>query len=138
MNLDILSKKPARIPQASQADALGLEPRALPAAKFEGLYVHIPFCFHKCHYCDFYSITRQGEDRMNRFVDLLLVEAAMWAANEAGPTPVPKTIFFGGGTPSLLPPMLMRRLIEGLRQRFDLSHIDEWTCECNPATVRES
>jgi oxygen-independent coproporphyrinogen-3 oxidase len=102
------------------------------------LYVHIPFCFHKCHYCDFYSITRQGEDRMERFVDLLLKEAALWAEDQPGPTPIPKTIFFGGGTPSLLPPAMMRRLINGLHQRFDLSQVDEWTCECNPATVRES
>jgi len=102
------------------------------------LYVHIPFCFHKCHYCDFYSITRQGEDRMARFVDLQLREAEAWHTDRTGPTPSPRTIFFGGGTPSLLPPALMRRLIEGLRQRMDLDGVLEWTCECNPATVREA
>ena len=40
----------------------------LPRTDVPGLYVHIPFCFHKCHYCDFYSITRQTPDRMDRFV----------------------------------------------------------------------
>ena len=49
---------------------------ALPAGRVEGLYVHIPFCFHKCHYCDFYSITRQTPARMEAFVDLILREAA--------------------------------------------------------------
>jgi oxygen-independent coproporphyrinogen-3 oxidase len=44
-------------------------------------------------------------------------------------------VFFGGGTPSLLPAAPMRRLIEGLRQRFDFARLDEWTIECNPATV---
>jgi len=43
-----------------------------------GLYVHIPFCFHKCHYCDFYSITAQTPERMERFVELILREARMW------------------------------------------------------------
>src|SRR5207247_10153744 len=84
-----------------------------------GLYVHIPFCFHKCHYCDFYSITRQTPERMNRFVDLILAEAAMWSTAPA--TPKPRTIFFGGGTPSLLPLDEMRRLLTGLTARIDLS-----------------
>src|SRR5436305_1494780 len=51
---------------------------ALPSAPVEALYIHIPFCFHKCHYCDFYSITRQTPERMSRFVDLILRETDMW------------------------------------------------------------
>src|SRR5215213_342564 len=133
MNLEILSRKTAPIPQASQADAVRLDPGALPGAEVEGLYVHVPFCFHKCHYCDFYSITRQSAERMSRYVDLLLREARGWVA---GPAKIePKTVFFGGGTPSLLPLEEMRRLIEGLRGIFDLSRVNEWTIECNPATV---
>ena len=50
----------------------------------------------------------------------------------------PKTIFFGGGTPSLLPPAAMRQLLVGLADRFDLSDLDEFTIECNPATVDEA
>src|SRR6187397_2540062 len=57
-------------------------PSKLPAtADVPGLYVHVPFCFHKCHYCDFYSITRQTPDRMSRFVDLVLAEADQWASS---------------------------------------------------------
>ena len=112
-----------------------LSPEALPPADVEGLYVHVPFCFHKCHYCDFYSITRQTPERMNRFVDLMLREAALWAEASPGPTPRPRTVFFGGGTPSLLPPEQMRRLVEGLRRTYDFSRLEEWTIECNPATV---
>ena len=115
-----------------------ITPADLPEIIAPALYVHIPFCFHKCHYCDFYSITHQGEDRMERFVELMLAEAELWGESRAGPTPVPRTIFLGGGTPTLLPPKLMRLLIDGLRSRLDLSQVDEWTCECNPATVRES
>src|SRR3954453_23537036 len=96
-----------------------LAPGDLPADPVPALYVHIPFCFHKCHYCDFYSITRQTPERMNRFVDLLLRETDMWTSDDA-PCVRPETIFFGGGTPSLLPSDQMRRLIGGLLQRFDL------------------
>src|SRR5437764_9746645 len=93
----------------------------VPAAVAPGLYVHIPFCFHKCHYCDFYSITRQTPDRMRRFVDLMLREAEMWSAGTQEIRP--ETIFFGGGTPSLLPIEQMQRLIGGLKERFDLSRV---------------
>ena len=58
-------------------------PATLPRAVVSGLYLHVPFCFHKCHYCDFYSITRQPPARMAKFVDLLLDEADMWAAPDA-------------------------------------------------------
>lgn len=111
-----------------------LHPRQLPRADVPGLYVHIPFCFHKCHYCDFYSITKQTPQRMQRFVDLLLHEAAMWSSND-GPMVRPLTIFFGGGTPSLLPLDQMRRLIAGLKERFDFNQVNEWTVEVNPATA---
>src|SRR5881227_3830068 len=104
-----------------------LRPSALPPVDVEGLYVHLPFCFHKCHYCDFYSITRQSEERMGKFVDLTLAEADLWTADRPGPTPRPRTVFFGGGTPSLLPLAEMRRLIAGLRERFDFADLTEWT-----------
>ena len=114
----------------SRADILDRD--NLPAGVFDGLYVHIPFCFHKCHYCDFYSITRQTPERMSRFVDLLLAEARSWAD---GPPIRPRTVFFGGGTPSLLPLEQMGRLLIGLRECVDFSSVTEWTLEANPATV---
>jgi oxygen-independent coproporphyrinogen-3 oxidase len=113
--------------------AQSLRPADVPTALAPGLYVHVPFCFHKCHYCDFYSITRQTPERMAHYVDLILREAGQWADSPV--RVLPKTIFFGGGTPSLLPLGEMRRLLLGLRERFDLSGVDEWTVEANPATV---
>ena len=110
-----------------------LDASLLPPTQVEALYVHVPFCFHKCHYCDFYSITHQSPERMERFVDLMLREADMWTR---GPVTVrPRTIFFGGGTPTLLPIDAMARLLAGLRDRFDFSDVEEWTIEANPATV---
>lgn len=105
----------------------------LPSCAGAALYVHVPFCFHKCHYCDFYSITRQTPERMGLFVDRILAEAGLWTA---APVPLrPETVFFGGGTPSLLPYSAMQRLLEGLARRFDLSGVHEWTVEVNPATA---
>lgn len=118
----------------STKQAAPLDPRSLPRVEVPGLYVHIPFCFHKCHYCDFYSITRQTPERMNRFVDLLLRELDNWLAANTQQFTF-RTIFFGGGTPSLLPLDTMERLLSALRARLDLSQVREWTIEVNPATA---
>lgn len=110
-----------------------LDRSRLPRGPIHGLYVHVPFCFHKCHYCDFYSITRQDAGRMGNYVDLILREAELWQAW----SPEPRTVFFGGGTPSLLPPDEMRRLVLGLGSRIDLTCVNEWTIEANPATLSD-
>lgn len=108
--------------------------RELPTAEAAALYVHVPFCFHKCHYCDFYSITRQTDDRMGRYVDRVLAELDLWL--DSSPVRVvPRTVFFGGGTPSLLPIEHMDRLLRSLRDRLDFSRLEEWTIEVNPATA---
>ncbi|XOV74352.1 MAG: radical SAM family heme chaperone HemW [Phycisphaerales bacterium] len=101
-----------------------------PDVDARSLYVHVPFCFHKCHYCDFYSFV-DSRDRQAEFVQALEVELkAMSPA--AGRL---QTIFVGGGTPSLLRPELWRRLLQTLADRFDLSQLAEFTVECNPETV---
>lgn len=94
------------------------------------LYIHIPFCHHICPYCAFYK--HQPGSLANRtFVNSILEEARI----SAGELDIqPETIFFGGGTPSLLSPTLITLLCEGLRDIFDLSKIREWTLESNPAT----
>lgn len=109
----------------------GLKISQLPVADVHGLYVHVPFCFHKCHYCDFYSITRQSPERMASFVDRILAEADLWTGRGDGI----ETVFFGGGTPSLLPQAEMIRLIGGLEKRLGFRNLREFTIECNPATV---
>ena len=110
-----------------------IDTTAFADSQISGLYVHIPFCFHKCHYCDFYSITRQTPERMGRFVDLVLFQGERWAIRH--PHWNPRTVFFGGGTPSLLPMLQMEKLVRGLGYRFGMSEVDEWTVECNPATL---
>jgi oxygen-independent coproporphyrinogen-3 oxidase len=66
----------------------------------------------------------------------MLTEAELWIQTPTGKTFRPRTMFFGGGTPTLLPGDLMRKLLAGLRERFDLSRVEEWTVEANPTTVR--
>src|SRR5262249_13838732 len=95
-----------------------------------------PFCFHKCHYCDFYSLV-DTRDRQEAFVGRLERELAALAPF-AGGIPL-RTIFVGGGTPSLLRVELWRRGLAVVRPGYDLSMMGrgegEFTVECNPETV---
>ena len=95
----------------------------------EHLYIHIPFCPNICPYCAFYKESA-GRERVETFLDALLVDAGNWA-----PQLRPKTIFFGGGTPSALSLSQFEKLLDGLHERLDLSDLEEWTIEMNPATV---
>ncbi len=92
------------------------------------LYIHVPFCAHKCEYCAFFSEVPRG-DLMDRYVAALGRELELVAADLK-----PRTIYFGGGTPSLL----TLKHWETLRRqmaRLNLLGADEFTVECNPATV---
>lgn len=97
--------------------------------KGAGLYVHVPFCRHKCRYCDFYSLP--VADRMPEYGEGLLREISL--APEIA-TPV-ASIYFGGGTPSLLSPELIHRIIAALHARYPVLPDAEITLEANPGTV---
>src|SRR3954465_1550702 len=92
------------------------------------LYVHVPFCAHKCSYCAFYSEASSGE-LVNRYVDALVRELELVAADLR-----PRTVFFGGGTPSLLNLRQWEQILRAF-DRLKLLSAAEWTVECNPATV---
>ncbi len=99
-----------------------------------GLYVHIPFCEHKCSYCDFYSVERTA--LLEAFVEALCREIALLpeAFPEVLEEPI-ATLYFGGGTPSLLTPQQLERIFSALQRVFRLEPQLEWTLECNPGTV---
>jgi oxygen-independent coproporphyrinogen-3 oxidase len=122
-------------------------PGAPGPAAIESLYIHTPFCVHKCHYCDFYSFI-DTRDQQPLFVERLINELRA-IAPFAGPL---RTIFIGGGTPSLLHLNLWERLLNALDDYFDLSLIRssrikppppgstyrrraEFTVECNPEST---
>ena len=95
-----------------------------------GLYLHIPFCARKCVYCDFSSFAGM-EGEMGAYTDAVLREMAL----RSRPEYAVATLYIGGGTPSLLPPALMKKLLDGVHRYFHVLPQAEWTCECNPGTL---
>lgn len=95
-----------------------------------GYYLHIPFCEKKCSYCDFYSI--ESTPLMERFVTTLLREIELRADHDVGTI---TSVFFGGGTPSLLLPSQLDMIVRALRSQRVIAADAEWTMECNPGTV---
>ena len=136
--------KPAKgksngVPQPLQADSH----RGSPV--IEAIYFHVPFCFHKCHYCDFYSIVDSHDPaskeaasptmppaRQQPFLDRMLAELHYRASQAAFK---PRTIFVGGGTPTLLSPSLWQHWLKVMREAGILENVIEFTVEANPETV---
>ena len=104
-------------------------PRRIAVEPVLGLYVHIPFCSAICNYCNF-NRGLFDADQKTRYVRALLTEIT----KEADGSPA-DTIFFGGGTPSLLEPAEVRSVIDACRNSFDLASDAEITLEANPETV---
>jgi len=104
---------------------LPLDPTAV------GVYLHVPFCASLCGYCDFYRIESQA-GVPEGFEDLLLAEARLYAQEDPLRA---DTVFFGGGTPSLLAPERLARLLGGLGEVFRWAPGAEVTLEANPETV---
>lgn len=97
-------------------------------------YIHIPFCAHKCGYCDFASVA--GFDHLaDRYLSALDRETAMRLGGE--PAEV-DTIFIGGGTPTRLEPAQLDRLLTLVRRWFPLASGGEWSVEANPGTLDEA
>jgi oxygen-independent coproporphyrinogen III oxidase len=96
----------------------------------EFLYIHIPYCARKCDYCDFFSLPFNGQ-ASERYVESLCREMAI-RKTDAGRL---KSIYIGGGTPTLLPDKAFKDLFEALRSNFDFSPDIEISVEANPGTV---
>lgn len=92
-----------------------------------GLYLHIPFCSRRCVYCDFYSTTRT--DLMPRYAGCLVREMGLRRGELQGPL---HTLYIGGGTPSLLPPALVGKLLDAAEACFGIRPDAEVTLEGNP------
>jgi coproporphyrinogen III oxidase-like Fe-S oxidoreductase len=99
-----------------------------------GVYVHVPFCLTRCHYCDF--VTYTGMEGLRRPYAAALLEEAAMAAAALGPSPPAVTsVFVGGGTPTLLPPGDLARLLARLAALLPFAPGAEVTVEANPETV---
>ena len=95
-----------------------------------GVYVHFPFCAAKCIYCDFYARVRRD---WTPYVEALIGELAERKEFLQGVPPT--TLYFGGGTPSLLPPELLQRMADAVRTTFGVEEFEEFTIEVNPDDV---
>ena len=100
--------------------------------KESSIYIHIPFCDHKCIYCDFYSIITR--DNIQLYLDALKKEIEYYA-DKFSTGRIFTTIFFGGGTPSLIEPNQIEEIILCLKNNFSISDDAEITMETNPGTV---
>src|SRR6185503_8090337 len=105
--------------------------RIMPA----GIYLHIPFCRSRCSYCDF-ATGMYESDLAEGYVRALVREIERWIEVQS-PRPV-DTVFFGGGTPSLLAPAQLARILKAVRDRFDIRDDAEITLELNPGDGGES
>ena len=113
-------------------DTIFLPPVASPTTEPLALYIHWPFCVSKCPYCDFNSHVREGID-VDAWRGALLADMAHEAALTGG-RPL-TSIFFGGGTPSLMPPALVADLIAAADRQWGLAPDSEITLEANPNSV---
>ena len=93
------------------------------------IYIHIPFCKQKCIYCNFYSV-RTDSETLKLYVDGLLKEIEL-RKNYLFDKQI-ETIYFGGGTPSLLDPVQINQILNKIAVHFDISFVDEITMEANP------
>jgi oxygen-independent coproporphyrinogen-3 oxidase len=99
--------------------------------QIEHIYVHIPFCSGKCAYCSFYSVS-YNKAQADNFLQALQTEVGATASQYAIR---PKTIYIGGGTPSLLDAPQLKRFLKLLRTSFDLGDLTEFSIEANPGTL---
>ncbi|MBQ9065168.1 MAG: oxygen-independent coproporphyrinogen III oxidase [Blautia sp.] len=95
-----------------------------------GIYIHIPFCIRKCLYCDFVS-SPGSPDSVRKYMEALVREIRL--CGEAGTEA--DTIFIGGGTPSIVPPALLDKVLEEIYKVFKVSPVAEITMEANPGTL---
>jgi len=99
------------------------------------IYVHIPWCIHKCPYCDFNSHEFKGQnikENEQAYTQALIKQIG---SNDVKSNRPIQSIFFGGGTPSLFSPQSFEKIIDALRQKFSLAEFCEITIEANPGTV---
>lgn len=102
--------------------------------KETAIYIHIPFCDHKCIYCDFYSIITT--DNISSYKDALINEISYYSSLYSKDSSI-TSIYFGGGTPSLMEPGYLEEIINKIKERFMVVSEPEITMETNPGTVNK-
>ncbi len=110
-----------------------IEPKSLTRPL--SLYLHVPFCAAKCGYCSFYSRAPRCDSELSAWLDAVELEARTWRERMGGRRIPLRTLYVGGGTPSLLPIPLWRRLLAVIERNFDLDSLAEASVEANPSSL---
>src|SRR5918998_768860 len=132
---------PSTLPEGESPPADGALPesaRAEIGGRPLSIYLHVPFCTTRCGYCDFNTYTAAGRGpgaSRSSYVDMAIAELDLAAAVLGPDAPPVSTVFVGGGTPTLLPPADLGRMVDAVRQRFGLTDDAEVTTESNPESV---
>ena len=130
-NSQVVSQAASKVTSKATAKDAGALAKG---ASFRGAYFHVPFCRHKCHYCDFYSFV-DTESRELAYVERL--EEELQDALEFLTVPI-ETVFVGGGTPTMLGADLLGRMLSSIRRTLPIASNAEWSVEANPETVNEA
>ncbi len=100
-----------------------------------GIYIHVPLCLSKCHYCDFCSKARADEETKSLYTQRLCEEIRVCADRMGDRHPVADTVYFGGGTPTLLSPKQFAEILDTVNDCFGIQEDAEITAEANPKTA---
>ena len=122
----------SRVPEAEAA--LGRPPR--PGTDL-GIYLHIPFCRKRCHFCYFRVYTDKKNDEIQGYLDTALIELGLYAKMPAIQGRKAKFVYFGGGTPSFLSSEQLVALTDGMKGLVSWEGADEVTFECEPGTLTD-
>lgn len=102
-----------------------------------GVYIHIPFCRKRCHFCYFKVYTDKNAEDVERYIDAAIEEAALYAPKPFIGGRKPSFIYFGGGTPSYISSKQLTRLAEGMKRYLPWDEAQEVAFECEPGTITE-
>ena len=119
-------------------DALAVLDRAPTTNTPLGLYLHIPFCRKRCHFCYFKVYTDKSAPEIENYIDAMLEELRLYSQKPLVAGRKPKFVYFGGGTPSYLSSHELSRLVGGMKQLLPWDEAEEVAFECEPGTVSEA
>jgi oxygen-independent coproporphyrinogen-3 oxidase len=102
-----------------------------------GIYLHIPFCRKRCHFCYFKVYTDKNASEVERYIDAAIQELSLYSQKPVIGGRKPKFVYFGGGTPSYISSKQLTRLVEALKQHLPWDADAEVTFECEPGTLTE-
>jgi oxygen-independent coproporphyrinogen III oxidase len=121
-----------RAPEAFAA----LDREAIPGAPL-GIYLHIPFCRKRCHFCYFKVYTDKKSDEIEGYLDAAIHELSIYAKKPFISARKPAFIYFGGGTPSFISSKQLTRLVDEMKKQLPWDEAEEITFECEPGTLTE-